>query len=158
MNTLQELYTAFELKAGAIVGVLWGVLNLVLGGIDAPIKALCALMILDFITGVTAGWKFKELDSSVGSRGLWKKVGVFCAIGFAYCLDVAMASHMLRGMTISGFAIVEGLSVIENLDKLGVHWVIPDFLKEHLKQMAEERYKHHHHHYHNEQEVERHDR
>ncbi len=140
ISTWQELYTAFELKAGAVVGALWGVLHFLLGGIDAPIKALCALMVLDFLTGVAAGWKRRELDSSVGSRGLWKKIGVFCAIGFAYCLDVAMASQMFRGMTISGFAIIEGLSVMENLDRMGVHWIIPAFLHDRLRQMAEEKY------------------
>lgn len=136
---LHELYTAFELKLGAAFGILWAFLDMALGGIDTPIKALCVLMILDFITGVSAGYKRGELDSSIGGRGLWKKVCVFFAIGLAYCLDVAMATMMLRGMVISGFAIIEALSVVENIDKLGGSWMIPHFLRDHLKKIAEDR-------------------
>ncbi len=135
-----ELYTAFEIKLGAAFGLFWALIDVALGGIDAPIKALCVLMVVDFLTGVTAAYKHGELDSSIGGRGLWKKVCVFFAIGFAYCMDIAMSTNnMLRGMVISGFAIIEALSVVENVDRLGGSYIIPSFLRDKLRKIAEER-------------------
>lgn len=119
--------------------MLWAFFNLAIGGIDTPIKALAILMILDFITGVTAGYKQNELSSSVGAKGIIKKIGVFGCIMIAYILDSAMAINMLRGMVISGFAIIEALSLIENMDRMGFGWIIPDFLRTKLSQIADEK-------------------
>ena len=101
---LNHLWTTAELKIGAIFGVLWAIFDMAIGGIDTPIKALAILIILDFITGVTAGYKTGCLSSKVGSKGIIKKVGIFVCIMFAYLLDTAMAINMFRGMVISGFA------------------------------------------------------
>ena len=136
---LNNLWTTAELKIGAIFGCLWAIFDMAIGGIDTPIKALAILIILDFITGVTAGYKTGCLSSKVGSKGIIKKAGIFVCIMFAYLLDTAMAINMFRGMVISGFAIIEAMSLIENIDRMGYGFIIPDFLRNKLSQIADEK-------------------
>ena len=130
-------YSAVEIKAAAAMAALWAFLNLVLGGIDAPIQGLAALMVVDFISGVGCAWKYKKLNSTIGRSGLWKKVAVFFAVALAYGLDVAMGAKLLRGMVISGFAIIEALSILENIDRLGWGKYLPTFISSKIKDIAE---------------------
>lgn len=130
-------YSAVEIKAGAIMAALWAFLNLVLGGIDAPMQALAALMVVDFISGVACACKQQKLNSTIGRAGLWKKVAVFFAVALAYALDLAMGTKLLRGMVISGFAIIEALSILENIDRLGWGKYLPTFISSKIKDIAE---------------------
>ena len=134
-----NLWTTTEFKLGAISGTIWATLDLALGGIDTPIKALAILITLDFITGVTAGYKNNELSSSKGTKGLWKKAGVFFCVFIACLLDMCIGTEVFRGMTISGFALIEAMSLIENLDRMGWGYIIPNFLRVRLKQIADEK-------------------
>ena len=97
-------------------------------------------MCIDFFTGIYAAYKLHELDSTKGSKGLWKKIAVFVAISFAYLLDTAMSINMFRGMVISGFAIIEALSILENIDRMGFGEAIPYFLRSKLKEMYAQKY------------------
>lgn len=133
------LWSSIEIKAGAVAGLIWAIFDLAIGGIDTPIKALAILMVLDFITGVSAGFHKGELSSRVGAMGLWKKVGIFVCIMFAYLLDLATSMQMFRGMVISGFALIEAMSLIENIDRMGYGFLIPRFLRTKLAQIKEER-------------------
>lgn len=125
---------------GAIAGIVWGWLNFCLGGIDTPIRALAILICFDFITGIAAGYRTGTLSSRVGAKGLFKKSGVFLCIAFAYALDLATSMNMFRGMVISGFAIIEAMSLMENVDRMGYGYFIPEFLRVKLKQVAEEKH------------------
>lgn len=136
---LTNLYTSLELKAGTITGLIWGAIEIAIGGIDAPIRALSILICLDFITGISAGYKHNCLSSKYGAKGIYKKMGIFIAIMFAFLLDTAMNLNLFRGMVISGFAIIEGISVAENVDRMGYGWLIPAFIKNKLIQLREEK-------------------
>ena len=136
----QHLWTNAELKIGAIFGALWGLFDFLVGGIDTPIKALAILIILDFITGVSAGYHLRELSSTVGAKGILKKCSMFVCIMLGYLLDCAMGICMFRGMIISGFAIIESLSLIENIDRMGFGWMIPDFVRAKLAQIQEDKH------------------
>ena len=119
--------------------MLWAFLDFCLGGIDTPIKALAILMCVDFITGVTAGYHTGSLSSRVGAKGLLKKGGVFLCIIIACLMDMAMSTHIYRGMVISAFAIIEAMSLVENVDRMGYGAYIPEFLRVRLKQIADEK-------------------
>lgn len=136
---MNNFWTITEIKIGAIFGLIWVFFDMALGGIDMPIKALAILITTDFITGVSAGYKTGQLDSKVGSKGIMKKAGIFICIMFAYVLDLATAMNMFRGMVISGFSIIEALSLIENIDRMGYGAIIPEFLRSRLNQIAQEK-------------------
>ena len=139
VDSIFNLWTQTEVHIGLIMGLVWSVLDFCLGGLDAPIQALAVLMCFDFGTGVTAGWKDKELSSRVGTKGLFKKGAVFVCISIAYLLDLALGISMFRGMAISAFAIIEAMSIVENIDRMGYGYVIPEFLRVRLAQIAEEK-------------------
>lgn len=138
-NILSHLWTQTEVLVGGLSSCIWATLNFCLGGIDMPLKALAVLMCLDFLTGVTAGWKGSKLSSKVGSKGLFKKTGVLVCITVAYMLDLTLGMDMFRGMAISAFAIIEAMSLVENIDRMGYGYVIPEFLRARLAQIAEEK-------------------
>lgn len=133
------LWTTTELKTGTLFGLLWGLLDLMLGGIDAPILALSGLIMLDFLTGITAAYKNAELNSRTGAAGLMRKAGIFVCIIIAYLLDTATGVMMFRGMVITGFAIIEVMSLVENFDRMGYGEIIPMFLRIHLQKIAAEK-------------------
>lgn len=133
------LWTTTELKTGTLFGLLWGLLDLMLGGIDAPILALSGLIMLDFLTGITAAYKNAELNSRTGAAGLMRKAGIFVCIIIAYLLDTATGLMMFRGMVITGFAIIEVMSLVENFDRMGYGEIIPVFLRIHLQKIAAEK-------------------
>ena len=136
----EKLWSNYEVIIGMFSGSVWAILNVALGGIDTPIKALAILMVADFITGVSAGFRNKELSSSVGSKGLFKKVGILVCIIIAYVLDLATGMNVFRGMVISGFAVIEAMSLIENIDRIGYGYIIPEFLRSKLQQIAVTKY------------------
>ena len=137
--TFHHFWTQTELCVGVIAGMLWAFLDFCLGGIDTPIKALAILMCMDFITGVTAGYHTGTLSSRVGAKGLLKKGGILLCIIIACLLDMAMSMHVFRGMVISAFAIIEAMSLVENVDRMGYGAYIPEFLRVRLKQLADEK-------------------
>ena len=52
---------------------------------------------------------------------------------------MCIGTEVFRGMTISGFALIEVVSLIENLDRMGWGYIIPNFLRVRLKQIADEK-------------------
>lgn len=139
INVLNKLWTNAELYMGALSGGFWAVLDFCLGGIDTPIKALAILMCMDFITGVAAEYRKGNLSSRVGAKGLCKKSGILLCITIACLLDMAMSMVVFRGMVISAFAIIEAMSLVENVDRMGYGAYIPAFLRVRLKQIADEK-------------------
>lgn len=139
LQHIQELWTAAELKAGAVFGLCFTCLDKALGGIDSTIEALAVLMALDVITGVAAAWKHHSIRSAVGTHGLFKKAGIFVCILIGYLLDTAMSIDLFRDMIIAGFALIECMSLIENIDRMGYGYIIPSFIREKLKEIAREK-------------------
>ena len=96
-------------------------------------------MCLDVLTGIAAGLKHHRLSSAVGSKGLFKKAGIFVCILIGFLLDTAIHVDIFRDMVIAGFALIEGMSLIENIDRMGYGYIIPAFLRDKMKQIAEEK-------------------
>lgn len=139
MSSIQHLWTQTELTIGGACGIAVAFLNHILGGIDASIEALALLITIDIITGLAAGMKYHRLSSAIGVRGLFKKSGILLCILIAALLDTAMSIDLFRDLTIAGFAVIEALSLMENIDRLGYGYIIPHFLRDKIKQIAEEK-------------------
>lgn len=128
-----------------IVGIKWsfifigGVLVGLLGGWDIALQVLVLFVVLDYITGVTAAWYEKKLDSNIGLRGIAKKILIFVPVAVGYWLDVVMSTEIFRSLTIFFYIANEGLSILENLGRAGVP--IPSPLKVALEQLREEKNK-----------------
>ncbi len=71
--------------------ILGGIITAVsgfLGGMDGIMYALITFVSIDYVTGVMAAAKKKELSSEVGFWGTPRKVCVFGLVGVAHLVDV----------------------------------------------------------------------
>lgn len=110
-------------------------LQFLFGGWSLPLQILVAFVVLDYICGVWAAFTRKELDSSIGAKGIAKKVGFFVLVAVAHLLDqmAGMGAPVLKTATIWFLLANEGLSILENLGEIGVP--IPETLQDALRRL-----------------------
>lgn len=122
-------------KIQAVITALGGWLGLFLGGCDNFLYALLILTILDFISGVLVAIVQKKLSSSIGFKGISRKVLMFGLVGIAALMDqkIIGTGSALRTATICFYCSNQGLSVLENATVLGLP--VPEKLKAILQQL-----------------------
>lgn len=107
------------------------------GGIDIALQCLLIAIVLDYISGVIKAYITKTLSSSIGLKGILKKVGVLVIVMLAVLVDrVTLNSGGIRTLVIYYFVANEGLSILENLAVAGLP--IPKKLKDSLKVIKKE--------------------
>ncbi len=113
-----------------------GFLGWFLGGADGSLFTLLAFVVVDYITGVLRAVNEKKLSSSIGSKGITKKVMIFLLVGIAHMLDVEIIGNgnVLRDAVIFFYISNEGISIIENAVKIGLP--IPKKLQDVLEQIT----------------------
>ena len=114
-----------------------GFLGWFLGGIDGFLYALIAFTVIDYITGVMCAITDMKLSSSVGFKGICRKVLIFTLVGIGNIVDVYVLGQggVLRTAVIFFYLSNEGVSILENSAHLGLP--IPEKLKEVLEQLHE---------------------
>lgn len=114
-----------------------------LGGWDASLQVLIALMVADYITGVlvAAVWhkstksQSGALDSKAGFKGILKKGMILVLVWLGVLLDRATGANYIRTAVVLFFIGNEGISLLENLGLMGVPY--PEFLKKALEALHE---------------------
>lgn len=103
-----------------------------LGALAVPIIVLMVMMIIDYLSGMSAAWATGSLSSKVGAKGILKKVGymalIVVAMGVDYLICSGIASTSLNigysmwfGLLVVFWLIInEMISILENLKKLDV--------------------------------------
>lgn len=124
IHTLQLLFTAI----GGYIG--W-----FLGGFDGFLYALVAFVVIDYITGLMAAFIEKKLSSSIGSKGIFKKVLIFILVGIGHIIDFHIIKNgsAVRTAVIFFYLSNEGLSIIENATRIGLP--VPEQLKVVFKEL-----------------------
>lgn len=115
-----------------------------LGGWDAAMQVLVALMVVDYITGVlvAAVWHRSNksatgaLESRAGFKGIVKKCMILLLVWIGVLLDNALGEAYIRTAVILFFIGNEGLSLLENLGLMGVPF--PGFLQRALEALREQ--------------------
>ena len=109
---MKEFWNAIQFVFAALGG--W--LGYFLGGCDGLLYALLCFAVLDYITGVMCAVVDKKLSSSVGFKGIFKKVLIFILVGLAHVMDVHVigTGSVLRTAIIFFYISNEGLSLVEN--------------------------------------------
>ena len=132
--------TKTEVDVWAVCSAAGGCLSFLVGGFDQAAQALVILIIADYVTGMLAAWRTGTLSSSKGFMGIPRKVAIILVVSLANMLDLGMGlNHLLRGMVICGYAGMEGLSLLENVDRAGYGGYIPAFLRDKLIKLREEK-------------------
>lgn len=127
-NVIEWLRWAGPVACGLIVGFL--------GGWDVALQVLIIFVVLDYITGVTAAYYEKELDSNIGFWGITKKIFLFVPVAVGYWLDISAGTEVFRSLAIFFYMANEGLSILENLGRIGIP--IPSQLKAALEALRKE--------------------
>lgn len=98
------------------------------GGIDGYIKVLLALTVVDYVSGVCKAWNEGKLSSSIGFKGIARKVIMFSLVGIAHLVDQFLPGEKdaFRVAIILFYIGNEGISIVENAQALDVP--IPKFL------------------------------
>lgn len=115
--------------------VIGGWIGYFVGGVDGLMTALLIFMVLDYVTGLMCAIADKKLSSSVGFKGICKKVLIIMLAGVAHVVDlhVVGTGDALRSAVVCFYLSNEGVSMLENAAHLGLP--VPDKLKGILAQL-----------------------
>lgn len=131
MIEIEKMFNTVSIVGGIAGGFLcqW------LGGWDVILKALVALVVLDYVTGVLKAICTKTLSSAVGFKGLIRKIVIFIVIATAVIIQSVVGDAIpLREITIIFFVCNEGISLLENASEFVP---IPDRLRDTLIQLRD---------------------
>ena len=128
---MKEFWNTIQLAFTAVGG--W--LGYFLGGCDGLLYALVVFSVLDYLTGIMCAVLDHKLSSSVGFKGIFRKVLIFALVGVGHVLDHQMIGNgsILRTAVIFFYLSNEGISLLENASYLGLP--IPEKLKVVLEQL-----------------------
>lgn len=126
-----------------VVAAAGGAIAGALGGWDAILRVLLAMMVVDYISGIMVAVMGKSqkteyggLSSKVGFIGLLKKGMMLLVVLIATFLDEAMGMAIFRDAACWFYIANEGLSLLENLSLVGVPF--PEKIKALLGQKLNE--------------------
>lgn len=116
---------------------LGGALGAVLGGWDGFLYALIVFVVVDYLTGVMVAVLNKELSSSVGFHGIFKKIVIFALVAVGHIIDanVIQEGSVIRTAVIFFYLSNEGISILENASLIGLP--VPQKLKDVLEQLKD---------------------
>jgi toxin secretion/phage lysis holin len=138
---MNETISMLKLTLIAAVSVVLAYFNALL----IPIVVLVAVMVIDYISGMTSAKRTGELSSRLGVMGILKKVGYLALVAVGMVVDYLISSALVHvgvhiqinycfAMIIIIWLIVnELISILENLGEIGVP--IPDFLRKSIKKI-----------------------
>lgn len=124
------------IKTQIIFSSIFGIIFSCLGGYDILLQILIALVVIDYCSGIAVGIKNKRLSSKVGFNGIIKKAFIFSVIYLANLIDSATGAETFRNVSVMFYISNEGISVLENLGKIGVKY--PQKIKQFLTQLGDE--------------------
>lgn len=129
---MTEFITSIKFYIAVIGGIIAGWF----GGCDMILKALICFVCVDYLTGTVRAIKERKLNSRTGFIGLLKKALIFTVVLLAHTLDEVTGAGALRSMAVMFYISNEGISIIENLSKIGVPF--PPKIKEVLEQIKKD--------------------
>ncbi len=122
----------FNIKGIILYFSTW--LSFIFGEFDKFLQVLIILMIIDYITGILAGFYFKELSSKKSFKGIIKKFFLLTIVSLSKMIDEILGGNgLIRSTILLFFISTEGLSILENSIKFGVP--VPKWLTEKLEQL-----------------------
>jgi len=116
------MHIDFDGVLKAILAAICAVCGFLFGDMDGLMIALVALIVLDYISGVTAAAVEHRLSSEVGAKGIAKKVFMLLIVAIANIVDINVIGegHALKTVTVVFYICNECISLIENAGRLGM--------------------------------------
>lgn len=134
---MKEFWSVIQL----IIAAIGGWLGWFLGGCDGLLYALIAFAVVDYLTGIMCAIVDRTLSSTVGFKGIFKKLLIFILVGVANVIDVQVIGNgsVIRTAVIFFYISNEGISLLENAGRLGLP--IPVSIKNVLQQLHDKQRK-----------------
>ena len=104
-----------------------------LGGVDIPLIWLFIFVVIDYLSGSWYAIKSGNWLSSVGGKGIIKKIIIFLMVVIANGIDQSTGINYIRQAVIIAYLINESGSILENIENLGYGSIIPSVLRKGLK-------------------------
>ena len=104
-----------------------------LGGVDVPLIWLFIFVVIDYLSGSWYVIKSGNWSSSVGGKGIIKKIIIFLMVVIANGIDQSTGINYIRQAVIIAYLINESGSILENIENLGYGSIIPSVLRKGLK-------------------------
>ena len=119
----------------AVFAIACTLATFMFGGWSMTLQVLVAFIAMDYLTGFGAAFVGKRLSSEEGSVGIAKKVGLMALVALAHLLDKTFGLAAPVLMTATTYFLIgnEGLSILENLEEIGVK--IPEPIKDALDKL-----------------------
>lgn len=126
---MKELLTLNKI----LFSMIGGLIGSLFGELDGILYALLVFIIIDYLTGIFAAVVEKQLSSSIGFRGIFKKIAILFLVSLGHMIDTAIIKQggTIRTMVIFFYLSNEGLSILENTVRIGLP--IPEKLQAILK-------------------------
>lgn len=131
---MKQIWSVIQVAFAAVGGVFgW-----FMGGLDGFLYALIAFVAVDYITGVLSAIERGTLSSTVGFKGIARKVLIFTLVGIGNIIDTTIlkSGTAIRTAVIFFYLSNEGISILENTAHLGLP--IPKVLKNVLETLNKE--------------------
>ncbi|HEM3446203.1 TPA: phage holin family protein [Streptococcus suis] len=130
---MKELLTLNKI----LFSMIGGLIGSLFGELDGILYALLVFIIIDYLTGIFAAVVEKQLSSSIGFRGIFKKIAILFLVSLGHMIDTSIIKQggTIRTMVIFFYLSNEGLSILENTVRIGLP--IPEKLQAILKQINE---------------------
>lgn len=130
---MKELLTLNKI----LFSMIGGLIGSLFGELDGILYALLVFIIIDYLTGIFAAVVEKQMSSSIGFRGIFKKIAILFLVSLGHLIDTAIIKQggTIRTMVIFFYLSNEGLSILENTVRIGLP--IPEKLQAILKQINE---------------------
>ncbi|MEI4343742.1 phage holin family protein [Streptococcus suis] len=130
---MKELLTLNKI----LFSMIGGLIGSLFGELDGILYALLVFIFIDYLTGIFAAVVEKQLSSSIGFRGIFKKIAILFLVSLGHLIDTAIIKQggTIRTMVIFFYLSNEGLSILENTVRIGLP--IPEKLQAILKQINE---------------------
>lgn len=95
-------------------------ISYLLGGFDTGIKVLIGVIIIDYITGLAKAIYLKNINSTIGLKGIIKKMGYLVIVALSVQIDKIIGIESVRTIVIYFFVANEGISILENWGLMGL--------------------------------------
>lgn len=136
-----------ERSVKVLLAALLAAVGVYLQQLAASMLVLLGVMVLDYVSGISAAWVNRQLSSRIGLMGIVKKVSYLAMVAVGMALDHLIAvlgdsfgmpadDGCFVGLLVIVWLIVnECISILENADEMGLP--VPEFVKKLLSRLKQ---------------------
>ncbi|RST60239.1 holin [Siminovitchia terrae] len=118
----------------SVVAVIGAIITFLLGGWSPLLQVLVIFIVMDYVLGFLVAATHGELNSSIGFKGIAKKVIILSLVAVAYAIDTIMGDGtFIRDAVIFFYLANELLSILETVGKTNLP--VPDVLKKAVEKL-----------------------